>query len=231
MVAKQWPQALALALAERGHLEEATRYAESMPSGIIAQLALLGALAPDSADRLLAKPASGAYVPTVMPTLRWWADRGDTMRLRAIAARMDTTSVRPGFEGYVSAVRAAIRAHLELARRDTAAAVLDFDAVPDSICAFEGCYSVWYTKAQLLGAMHRDADAMRILDQEYPGVDPVRTLWRYERARVAERMGDRDKAVRDYSYVAAAFQHADSSLQPMVAESRAALERLEGEAR
>jgi hypothetical protein len=44
-------------------------------------------------------------------------------------------------------------------------------------------------------------------------------------------MGDHDKAVRDYSYVAAAFQHADSSLQPMVAESRAALERLEGEAR
>jgi serine/threonine-protein kinase len=231
MVAKQAVQALTVALAERGHLAETARHAEYLPPAYVAQLALLGALSPDSADRLLAKPASGVSVPAVVPTLRWWADRGDTLRLRAIAARMDSATVRPGFEDYMRAVRAAIHAHLELASRDTAAAVRDFDAVPDSVCSFEGCYSVWYTKAQLLGAAGRDRDALRILNHEYPNVDPMRTLWRFERARVAERLGDRMSATRDYAYVAAAFQHADSSLQPMVSESRAALARLEKDSR
>jgi hypothetical protein len=41
----------------------------------------------------------------------------------------------------------------------------------------------------------------------------------------------REQATRDYAYVAAAFQHADSSLQPIVRDSRAALERLGGEGR
>ena len=103
--------------------------------------------------------------------------------------------------------------------------------MPDSICSFDGCYAVWFTKAQLLEAVRRDRDAMRILDHEYPQVDPGRVLWHLERARVAERLGDREKAVRGYAYVAAAFQHADSALQPMVSESRAALGRLAGDSR
>jgi predicted Zn-dependent protease len=144
---------------------------------------------------------------------------------------MDTAPAPAQLEDYLKAVRGAIHAHLALARHDTAAAVRSFEAVPDSICPFEGCYPVWYTKAQLLGAVGRDRDAMRILQHEYVDVDPTRTLWRYERAKVAERLGERDQAARDYAYVAAAFEHADSSLQPIVRESRAALGRLGGEAR
>jgi serine/threonine-protein kinase len=229
-VAEQAQKVLLLTLAERGHLAEAARNIGA-GSWFVPQLALLGAIPPDSADRMLAKLASDRNVAGIMTTLRWWVERGDTLKLRDIATRMDTATVRPGLEGYMSAVRAAIHAHLSLARHDTTAALSSFEAVPDSVCSFEGCYAVWYTKAQLLGAVHRDSDAMRILDHEYTNVDPARTLWRYERARVAERLGDHDKAVRDYAYVAAAFQHADSSLQPMVAESRAALARLGGESR
>jgi serine/threonine-protein kinase len=231
MLVKEAPQALAVALLARGHLAETARNANALPWGAIAQLALLGAIPADSADRRLAEAASSGRVAAMVPTLRWWAERGDTTTLRAIAARLDTSAVRPGFEEYTRAVRAAVQAHIELARGDTAAAVRGFDAVPDSICFFEGCYAVWYTKAQLLSAVGRDRDAMRVLDHEYPSVDATRALWRYERAKVAERLGDGAKAARDYAYVAAAFEHADSSLQPMVHDSRAALARLGSEAR
>jgi predicted Zn-dependent protease len=95
----------------------------------------------------------------------------------------------------------------------------------------DACFSLWYTKAQLLSAVGRDQDAMRILQHEYANLDPTRTLWRYERAKVAERLGQHDQAERDYAYVAAAFEHADASLQPIVQDSRAALARLGGEGR
>ncbi len=229
-VAMQARHALVLALAVRGHVAEAASNLDAGSMSIAPQLALLGAIPADSADRMLARYMSGNAITGIITTLRWWSERGDTARLRAIAANVDTATPAPGLEKYLSAVRAAVHAHLALARHDTAAALQSFDALPDSTCPFEGCYAVWYTKAQLLGAVHRDEDAMRILDHEYPNPDPVRTLWRYERAKVAERLGDRDKAARDYAYVAAAFLHADSSLQPIARESRAALARLGGEA-
>ena len=230
-VAKQTHQALLMSLAERGHLEEAARLVDGASWSIVPQLALLGAIPPDSADRLLSKVASDPRAGEAALTLRWWAERGDTARLRRMVAGIDTATVPPELEGYRRVVRAAFEAHLELARHDTAAAVRELDIVPDSICSIEACFALWYTKAQLLGAVGRDRDAMRILQHEYTNVDPTRTLWRYERAKVAERLGERDQAARDYAYVAAAFQHADSSLQPIVEESRAALARLGGEAR
>jgi serine/threonine-protein kinase len=230
-VAKQAHQALSMALAERGHLDEASRMVDETPWGILPQLALLGAIPPDSADALLGGIASEGKLGGMMLTLRWWAERGDTTRLRRMVARVDTTTVPPELEQYRRMIRAAVDAHLELARRDTAAAVRELDIVPDSICSMDACFAVWYTKAQLLSAVGRDRDAMRILQHEYTNVDPTRTLWRYERAKVAERLGERDQAARDYAYVAAAFQHADSSLQPIVQESRAALARLGDEAR
>ena len=58
---------------------------------------------------------------------------------------------------------------------------------------------------------------------------PSQVLWALERARVAERRGDRAKASRDYQYVADAWRHADPQLQPYVAEAREALARLAGE--
>jgi serine/threonine-protein kinase len=230
-VAKQAHQALLLALGLRGHLEEAARLVDGASWPIVPQLALLGAIPPDSADRILAKMASDSNMGAMSLTLRWWAERGDTARLRRMVARVDTTTVPPELEGYRRVIRAAVAAHIELARPDTAAAVRELDIVPDSICSMDACFAVWYTKAQLLGAVGRDRDAMRILQHEYPNTDPTRTLWRYERAKVAERLGMREQATRDYAYVAAAFQHADSSLQPIVRDSRAALERLGGEGR
>jgi hypothetical protein len=60
---------------------------------------------------------------------------------------------------------------------------------------------------------------------------PSDVLWYLERGRVAERLGDRDRAPEAYRFVAAAWRHADPELQPYVAEARAGLGRLTAESR
>jgi serine/threonine-protein kinase len=230
-LAKQGKQALTLALALRGHLDEAARLVDSTTWVLVPQLALLGAIPPDSADAMLKTMAPRGRIGGSALALRWWAEEGDTVRLRSMIAAIDTVTVPPDLEQYRRILHAAVQAHIELARRDTAAAVRELDVVPDSTCSMDACFSLWYTKAQLLSAVGRDQDAMRILEHEYANLDPTRTLWRFERAKVAERLGQREQAERDYAYVAAAFQHADSSLQSIVQESRAALTRLGGEGR
>jgi hypothetical protein len=51
------------------------------------------------------------------------------------------------------------------------------------------------------------------------------------RARVNERLGNREKAIAAYRFVADVWRNADPELQPYVAEARAALKRLSGEPR
>ena len=60
---------------------------------------------------------------------------------------------------------------------------------------------------------------------------PSEVLWTLERARVAERLGDREKAIRAYQYVANLWRHADPELQPYVTEAREGLGRMTGEPR
>jgi hypothetical protein len=60
---------------------------------------------------------------------------------------------------------------------------------------------------------------------------PSEIFWTLERARVAEQLGDRETASRDYQYVADVWRHADPQLQPYVTEAREALARLAGEPR
>jgi hypothetical protein len=52
-----------------------------------------------------------------------------------------------------------------------------------------------------------------------------------ERARLADRLGDRPTAVHYYRFVLQSWLHADPELQPFVAEARAALQRLGAEPR
>ena len=90
------------------------------------------------------------------------------------------------------------------------------------------------TQAQLLAATGRDAEAAEILEQ-MPQLEqapsPLDVIWVLERARVNERLGFRDKAIRDYSYVVDVWRFADDLLQPFVEEARTAVERLAGEPR
>jgi hypothetical protein len=63
-----------------------------------------------------------------------------------------------------------------------------------------------------------------------PWPSPTRALWALERARLAERLGERDKAKRWYGYHIDIWRQADPELQSTVREARQALERLTAEA-
>jgi len=56
-------------------------------------------------------------------------------------------------------------------------------------------------------------------------------LWALERAQVNERLGNRDQAIEDYSFVADVWRTADEELQPVVEQARTALVRLTNEPR
>jgi hypothetical protein len=60
---------------------------------------------------------------------------------------------------------------------------------------------------------------------------PGEILWTLERARVAERLGERDAAARDYQYVADIWRRADPQLQPYVEEAKEGLVRVSAEPR
>ena len=60
---------------------------------------------------------------------------------------------------------------------------------------------------------------------------PSAVTWALERARVAERLGERDGAIRGYQYVADVWRHADPELQPYVTEATQGLARLTSEPR
>src|SRR5690606_37933167 len=91
-VEKQSRTALLASLAVRGHLDEAARLTDETGWVMAPQLALLGALPPDSADAIIARATSETPMRESPLLMRWWAERGDTARLRRAVARADTIS-------------------------------------------------------------------------------------------------------------------------------------------
>jgi len=239
--------AFALTLAYRGHLREA--YANLRPSGgaisdyTFAELVLLGGVPRDSAtagfERWLrgsdfAAAGSVRWSGEVMEgALGWWAEIGDTASIHELARRIDSgirSARNPGERSFLRYGAAAAQAHLALARHDTAEALRRLAATPDSLCLH--CFLGHLAHARLLSVKRQDAEAARLLDQRTPGPDelsPSEAVWALERARVNERLGNRDKAAQNYAFVARVWVNADSSLQPLVAEARAALGRLSAE--
>ena len=101
-----------------------------------------------------------------------------------------------------------------------------FAALPDSACRLGGvnCGLQKLTEARLLGAVGRDRQALVLLDR-WAGLEPIAVL---ERGRLAERLGDREKAAKAYDFVAAVWRRADPELRGYVLEARQGLERLAG---
>jgi serine/threonine-protein kinase len=217
----------AVALASRGHLVDAAALVDSASRTLAPDLGMLGALAPERVDSLIGTitkgPPSGYWQIPV--AYRWWAERGDTTRLgRALSA---TANLPPQFAS--PSELAAVRAHLAMARRDTATAIREFAAIPDTLCMANFCYQYRLAKAQLLSAKRMDREAEVLLSQEFPIRGPSEVLWMLKRGRVFERLGRKPEAVDAYAYVSAAWNRADVSLQPAVKEARDGLRRLSPE--
>jgi serine/threonine-protein kinase len=219
----------------RGHLREAVPViyqTTSIPVHLV-EAALLSSTVPDSAAGMFRRWLAGGWPGVGALLLPWLTAHKDTAGISVLARRTDSLAGAAGNEVERKAaafVSEAALAYLSLLRRDTATAVRRFEALPDSLCSF--CYLHRLTLAQLLSARHEDTKAAKLLDRELIEIlTPSLVLWTLERARVAERLGDRDKAIRDYQYVVDVWRQADPELQPYVTEAKQALTRLTAEPR
>ncbi len=250
-----WPQYLAAALAARGHLREAYRTDSLLlndPSASrfswfvdpFLDLSLLGII-PDSIaqatfGRSLDHDAGwGAwyYVPRHLRGLPWWLSRRDTSALTRFAARARNTTPQrdaPWIEMRARLLGGMAEAFYSLARGDSTEALRRMEAIPDTLCMADdyalNCFYLRLTQSRLLAAggnLRRAADLL-----EYWRWISSRTgfvLATLERGRLAEQLGETEKAVESYRVVTAAWRRADPELQPFVTEAREGLAKLSGD--
>ena len=159
----------------------------------------------------------------------------DSTRVRDVARRAEAAgqaTAAPFARLQVRYLSDATRAYLLLLRGDSAAALKALETLPDSVCPLVQCVFQNLTRARLLAARSRDREAAQVLDRWIPAAPGTSfVLGRLERGRVAERLGDNEKALKSYGFVANVWRNADSELQPYVAEARAGLQRLTTEPR
>jgi hypothetical protein len=227
-----WRRYLASDLLIRGHLREAYRvFPDPLFRDPLLDLALLNAVPAETVAAAIARsPALDAR--SWHRWLPWWLVRKDTAALaRAVeqanrVARLSkSTLVRARARSWQSAAAG----YLALTLGDSAAAIRDLRSMPDSLCE---CAVQKLTLAQLLEARREDREAGELIDRwHWWAGGAFFVLARLERARIAERAGDRELATRWYGYVTDVWHNADPELKGYVAEARAGLRRLGAEPR
>jgi len=156
-----------------------------------------------------------------------WGMMGDTIDLQRITHLGDSVAKLPHQPMDVRQIRYALgigHAYVTLARHDTTGALREFAALPDSSC--HDCGWFWLTQAQLLASQGRSAEAAAILDEVGVLNSPLGTLAEFERARVAERLGDKPRARDGYAFVAGMWQHGDPFFKRYADDASAGLKRL-----
>jgi serine/threonine-protein kinase len=230
-------RSLARALMSRGHLREVYGLLTGQePTYIFTDAALLGAVPAESAAASLRVRLSGPASGLLIAAFPWWAAQRDTASLRTaethanLLARGDALPADRPLARYAASSAAA---YLALARADTSRGIERFLALEGDICP--ASYFDRLTLAQLLVERHRDQDAWRILQANHPSTTLVpsstEVLWVLLRGRVAERLGDRTRAVQSYAWVAGMWRNADPELHPYATEAREGLARLTAEGR
>src|SRR3954447_14382653 len=165
--------------------------------------------------------------------LPWWQARRDTLSLARFALRAEQEartqkSAIGKFRGRY--LHLAATAYLDLARGDSAGALRRFQSIPDTLCIVNLCYYEKFIEARLLASQGRARHAGELLDLwVWRAEGPLYVLAMLDRARIAERLGEREKAMQSYQFVADVWRGADPELQPYVIEALKALARLKGE--
>lgn len=227
---------LSQSLLYRGHVREATvRLLEGDQAVRPLRWVETALLSPAAGDRAAAVfrqwlASDSLAAPVALP---FWLGRKDSASIRELqrrTARIADSSADRVVRSRAAYFSEAALAYLTLLRGDTTSAITRLEILPDSLCPY--CYFQRLTLAQLLSARQENRKAAALLDRwlsEF--LVPSEVLWTLERARVAERLADREKAARDYQYVVNAWRHADPELQPYVAEAREGLARVTTEPR
>ena len=208
----------------RGHVGEAAGMffdTPGTPPPHMVEAALLSPSPPESAGPVFRRMVADPSVPSIV-TLPWWTALRDTAAIRQLERKGDSLArshPQRAHRARAAYASEAARAYLALLGGDTTEAIRRLEALPDSLCPF--CYFERLTLAQLLSARGEDRKALRLMDRSLIDLlAPSEILWTLERARVAERLGEREKAAGDYQYVAGVWRHADPQLQPYVAEAQ-----------
>ncbi|HEX5575490.1 MAG TPA: hypothetical protein VFX42_06410, partial [Gemmatimonadales bacterium] len=242
-------QYLALELAYRGHLQEAYAVDRTLlldPSASpfrnfldpFQALALLGAIPESVSARTYGRALepgkawhiSQNFTDRQMRGLPWWQARRDTASLARLALRAGQEARTQGSakgklqSRYLQRVAAA---YLAVARADSMRALGLFQAVPDTLCLVNDCYYEKLTEARLLNALGQARQAGALLDRwVWSGGSALFVLGVLERGRIAEGLGERQKAIDSYQFVIDAWRRADPELQPYVTEARKGLSRM-----
>jgi eukaryotic-like serine/threonine-protein kinase len=251
-----WPQYLAKALAYRGHLREAyqtnrrllldpaaSEWSQSYDSFL--DLALLGVIPDSVVAPIFARaleptaPWGLGFTPRHLQGFPWWLAHRDTASLTRFAARAaeeDTRRPNPPFTVLrARLLGATATAYAALARGDSAGALRYLEAIPDTLClvGYLHCFHLNLTLARLLAARGDDRRAGALLERWRWsagavgfGPGPSFVLATLELGRVAERLGQPEKAIESYRFVTEVWRRSDPELQPYVTESREALARL-----
>jgi hypothetical protein len=102
-----------------------------------------------------------------------------------------------------------------------------FQSIPDTLCLENDCFYAKLIEARLLTAQGQARQAGAVLDRwVWSGGGPLFVLGRLEQGRIAESLGERQKAIDSYQFVVDVWRRADPELQPFVVEARNALARL-----
>ncbi len=210
----------------------------------VSPMAALGGVPPDAAAALfrrwLKDPPVGAGPDDALPfgfnvelynALPWWSARRDTASISVFGQRMSSlaSSSPRDVKPWLLYGEVAAAGYLALARGDTADALRQFTSLPDTVCP---CVFDQIVESQLLLAAGRVQDAAAVFRGNFPPfMSPAEGLWRLQRGRTLEQLGDQENAVEDYRFVVDVWRKADPELQPYVSEARNALVRLTKEPR
>jgi hypothetical protein len=220
-------------LAYRGHLREA--WAAWSPTAtwrivLLAELSLLDTTWADTAARYFDNSLRKGNLPAARLGLPWWTARGDSISILKLerVARITAGKSRDRSVGEEAVyAREAARAYLALVRKDSSEARERFMSLPDSFCALCGFERL--VKARLLAADGKDRQVV-VVTERYESIPSTFEVFAtLEGARAAERLGERDGAIRRYQFVTEVWRRADPGLQPYVTEARQALIRLTSE--
>jgi DNA-binding SARP family transcriptional activator len=245
-------QYLAFELAYRGHLREAyavdrrllldpnaSRFSEFLDPFL--GLSLLGVIPESLAATTYghaieagkAWPASPLGTARQLRGLPWWLARKDTASMARFVLRAghEAQSQRSAHGKLQSRyLQVAATAYFALARADSVRALRLFQTIPDTLCLENNCYYEKLTEARLLNVRGRAREAGAVLDHwVWSGWGSLFVLGIMERARIAEGLSERQKAMDSYQFVVDVWRRADPQLQPFVMEARNALTRLKRE--
>ena len=219
---------LPLQLAYRGRLHESYLAMGNRRGRLFAQLAILGAIDPDSASAVFAQwLATGKQ--DARAALPWWASRSDTASIMVFlrSQRARSAQAKAEKKAYSDYDTQAAQAFLFIARHDTTNAAKAFALLADTLCL--RCDQDHLTTALLLAKKRDFGAADKILRQRlYSYLTPTEITLALARGKVAAVAGQRDVALRSFRLVISAWGRGDPEVQGQVKEAQEGIRRLGG---